>query len=96
MWPLEGDQIPEIVLMRVDFPAPLSPIIAVTFPAGMSRSMFCIACTGPKDFDIPRRLNRASLGTAFAPESTLLDGPFMGVSAGDDSGANVIFNPFDC
>jgi len=46
--------------------------------------------------DIPRKLNKTSLGTTFAPESTWLDCPFRGVSAGDDSGANVIFNPFDC
>ena len=34
--------------MRVDFPAPLSPIRAVTWPAGTSRSTPLRASTAPK------------------------------------------------
>src|SRR6266567_8049407 len=40
--------MPEIVLMSVLLPAPLSPTIAVTWPTGMSRSMPVKARTGPK------------------------------------------------
>src|ERR1019366_3020405 len=36
--PAVGSQIPEMVLMRVDLPAPLSPTRAVTWPSGISRS----------------------------------------------------------
>src|SRR6266567_5576342 len=40
--------MPEIVLISVLLPAPLSPTIAVTWPAGTSRSMPVKARTGPK------------------------------------------------
>src|ERR1700735_2474430 len=46
--PLVGCQIPAMVLISVDLPAPLSPTSAVTWPAGMSRLMSVRACTGPK------------------------------------------------
>ena len=40
--------MPAMHLISVLLPAPLSPTRAVTFPAGMSRSMPASACTGPK------------------------------------------------
>ena len=52
--PCDGSQMPEMVLIRVDLPAPLSPTRAVTCPAGMSRSIPLSACTGPKFFPMPR------------------------------------------
>ena len=47
-WPLLGCQMPAMHLISVLLPAPLSPTRAVTWPAGMSRSMPVSACTGPK------------------------------------------------
>src|SRR6266536_1495466 len=52
--PLVGSQIPEMVLISVDLPAPLSPTRAVTWPADMSRSTPASACTGPKLLPSPR------------------------------------------
>src|ERR1039457_1309842 len=52
--PLVGSQIPAMVLIRVDLPAPLSPTRAVTLPMGMSRSMSERAFTGPKLLPTPR------------------------------------------
>src|SRR5206468_1390336 len=49
-----------MVLIVTDLPAPLSPISAVTWPAGMSRSMSESACTGPKFFETPSRRRRGS------------------------------------
>src|SRR6201996_6802595 len=54
IWPASGCQIPEIVLIRVDLPAPLSPTRAVTLPAGMVRLMSLSAWTGPKFLPTPR------------------------------------------
>src|SRR6266567_2262516 len=50
--------MPEIVLMSVLLPAPLSPTIAVTWPTGMSRSMAVKARTGPKF--LPMSASRSS------------------------------------
>src|SRR5271165_4550866 len=47
--------MPEIVLISVLLPAPLSPTIAVTWPAGMSRVMSLRARTGPKFLPMPAR-----------------------------------------
>src|SRR6201996_4195433 len=55
-----GSQIPEIVLISVDLPAPLSPTSAVTCPAGTSRLMSVSACTGPKFFPMPRSRSSGS------------------------------------
>src|SRR5450755_1218413 len=55
--PLLGSQIPEMVLISVDLPAPLSPTRAVTWPSGMSRSTPASACTGPKLLPTLRRLS---------------------------------------
>src|ERR1700728_4151513 len=52
--PLDGCQIPAMVLISVDLPAPLSPTRAVTSPFGMSRLMSVRACTGPKLLLTPR------------------------------------------
>src|ERR1700742_2457718 len=45
--PPSGPQSPETVLIREDFPAPLSPMRAVTLPAGICRSTSVRARTGP-------------------------------------------------
>ena len=68
IWPALGSQIPEMVLIRVDLPAPLSPTSAVTCPAGMSKLMSDSACTGPKLFPMPRRLSRGADGSGPGPD----------------------------
>src|SRR5262249_46448312 len=47
--------MPAMHLMSTDFPAPLSPASAVTFPAGRSRSTSRSACTATKCLLMPRR-----------------------------------------
>src|SRR6266704_1971309 len=47
--------MPEMILTRVDFPAPLSPTSAVTCPAYASKSTPRRTWTGPNDLSIPRR-----------------------------------------
>src|SRR5665213_1629355 len=79
--------MPDIHFTRVDLPAPLSPIRAVPCPAGTSRSQSCSACTGPKFFDIPRRLNRGVAVDAEAPEPTGPSRPSPDVEGLVDSGA---------
>src|SRR5262245_54837296 len=58
--PWSGAKIPAMVLIVTDLPAPLSPISAVTWPAGSSRSTSWSACTGPKFFETPLRRRRGS------------------------------------
>ncbi len=54
-WPSLGSQIPAIVLMSVDLPAPLSPTSAVTWPGGnVEVHPAERADTGPKFFPMPR------------------------------------------
>src|SRR6185437_3038532 len=48
-------QMPEIVLISVLLPAPLSPTSAVTWPTGTSRLMSVRARTGPKFLPTPTR-----------------------------------------
>src|SRR6266487_4511843 len=62
--PLVGSQIPEMVLISVDLPAPLSPTRAVTWPADMSRSTPASACTGPKLLPSPRSRSSGALPAA--------------------------------
>src|SRR5690242_10915875 len=68
--PLLGGQMPAIVLMSVDLPAPLSPTSAVTWPAGMSRSMPVSACTGPKLLPTPRSRSSGTSLASPAPDGT--------------------------
>ena len=70
-----GSQMPAIVLISVDLPAPLSPTSAVTCPAGISRLMSVSACTGPKFFPMPR--SRSS-GSASFTVTSLPDDPVRG------------------
>src|SRR5258708_15508318 len=58
--------MPAMVLISVDLPAPLSPTRAVTWPAGMSRSMPVSACTGPKVLETPRRRSSGCCACAAA------------------------------
>src|SRR5207248_8734387 len=60
--------MPEMVLISVDLPAPLSPTIAVTCPAGTSRSMSASARTGPKFLPMPRRLSSGGSCACVPPE----------------------------
>src|SRR5580658_497238 len=62
--PSSGSQMPEIVLISVLLPAPLSPTMAVTSPGGMSRSTPISARTGPKCLPTP---TRRSIGWAESP-----------------------------
>src|SRR5665647_232456 len=52
-WPESGRYTPEMVLTRVDFPAPLSPTRLTTSPANTSKSTSLRACTAPKRLLIP-------------------------------------------
>ena len=65
--PASGAQRPEIVLISDDLPAPLSPISAVTLPAGMSRSTPVSARTGPNVLVMPRSDSRTP-PSPFAPD----------------------------
>src|SRR3954471_3430238 len=56
--PESAGPAPEIVLINVDLPAPLSPTRATTSPAWTSKSTLPRACTGPKDLLTPRRRSR--------------------------------------
>src|SRR6185437_9280389 len=53
-------QMPEIVLISVLLPAPLSPTSAVTWPTGTSRLMSVRARTGPKFLPTPTRRSSGS------------------------------------
>ena len=59
--------MPEIVLISVDLPAPLSPTSAVILPGRMSRSTPRRACTAPKLLEMPRRLSRGWSDVAGRP-----------------------------
>src|SRR4051795_5886743 len=69
--PCSGLWIPAMHLMSTDFPAPLSPMSAVTSPERTSRSTSVSACTGPKFFDTPCKRSRGS-----APFTVLFIGSF--------------------
>src|SRR5829696_5494768 len=56
--PESGGNTPVMTLIRVDLPAPLSPIRATTSPRRTSKSTPLRACTAPKDLSIP--LTRSS------------------------------------
>src|SRR5271157_2646056 len=62
--------MPEIVLISVLLPAPLSPTIAVTWPSGMSRVMSLRARTGPKFLPLLRLVD---IGKNFGPVRALSD-----------------------
>ena len=51
---------PVMVLISVDFPAPLSPMRATTSPGKTSKSTFLRACTGPKCL-LTRRVDRTDV-----------------------------------
>src|SRR5579871_6632533 len=68
--PASGLQRPEMVLIMVDLPAPLSPIKAVTRPRGTSRSTPVRARTGPKVFEMPRS---ESSGPSLSGRGTALE-----------------------
>src|SRR5262249_8176050 len=66
MRPADGSQIPEMGLIRGDFPAPLSPPSAVTWPAGISKSTPVSAMTAPKFLPMPRTRS-PSISAAWSP-----------------------------
>ena len=57
MLPRSGRCTPARTFTRVDFPAPLSPTMAITSPCTTSRSMSVRAFTAPKVLEIPRKLS---------------------------------------
>src|ERR1035438_198146 len=71
--------MPQIVLISVLLPAPLSPTTAVTRPGGMSRVMWLSTRTGPKLLPISARL---SSGGPSAPLPSLAGGAVLACGAG--------------
>src|SRR5262245_25147800 len=61
--PSSGWKTPEMTLISVDFPAPLSPASATTSPAARVRLTFSRACTPPKRLLMFRASRRN--GTSF-------------------------------
>ena len=78
--PSSGSQSPEIVLMRTDLPAPLSPQSAVTCPAATSRLTLVSAWTGPKCLEMPWRETSGEASAAAGSGGTTAAVP--GESAG--------------
>src|SRR5690348_16895062 len=74
IWPRSGGWMPAMHLIVTDLPAPLSPIRAVTWPAGISKFTSESAWTGPKFFETPLRRRRGS-----APFSVLVIPSFLRV-----------------
>ena len=73
------------VLISVDLPAPLSPTSAVTWPAGMSRSMSVSAWTGPKRLPMPAQRSSgwpsAPAGVGAGRGEPVAPGPLSGPGA---------------
>src|SRR5262245_56618135 len=61
--------MPPTHLTNVDFPAPLSPISAVTSPGYAAKSTSRSTCTGPKLLSSPRNSNRGVAFTVAASRS---------------------------
>src|SRR5713101_1047601 len=71
--PWSGALIPAMVLIRTDFPAPLSPARAVTWPAGTSRSTLTSAWTAPKLLLMPRKPSSGWLALAATGSASAID-----------------------
>src|SRR3954464_13117002 len=74
--PSVGFWKPEMILISVDLPAPLSPSSPSTSPLPRCRSMFFSAVTGPKRFDTPstrRTSSRICSDTAPPPHAAEVD-----------------------
>src|SRR3982074_3519202 len=75
MWPAAGFWKPEMILISVDLPAPLSPSSPSTSPFFKCRLMSCRAVTGPKRLAMcsTRRTSAdaggGALGTGAVPAS---------------------------
>src|SRR5438445_343463 len=69
--PLSKPWIPAMHLIRVDFPAPLSPTSAITSPFRTSKSPSERACTEPNDLEMPRswRIGVPFTVARFLPQS---------------------------
>src|SRR4051812_46004323 len=67
--PSSGFWKPEMILISVDLPAPLSPSRPSTSPLPRCRSMLRSAVTGPKRLATPS-MRRTSSGTAPLPHAT--------------------------
>src|SRR3954470_2118438 len=65
--PSVGFWKPEMILISVDLPAPLSPSSPSTSPLPRWRSMFLSAVTGPKRFDTPSTRSTSSRISDTAP-----------------------------
>src|SRR5208337_640560 len=71
--PASWRNTPEIALMIVDLPAPLSPASATTSPGWTSKDTAFSACTAPKDFETFRidRIGSASLNLSPSHQAAL-------------------------
>src|SRR3982074_1369714 len=63
MTPLSAGPTPEITLMSVDLPAPLSPTRATTSPARICSSTSTSACTPPNRLETPRNASTGGNAT---------------------------------
>jgi hypothetical protein len=70
--PAFGCRTPVRTFMRVDFPAPLSPMRATTSPGYTSKSTPLSTCTAPKDFSIPRARSTVPSPSKLTPSPILL------------------------
>src|SRR5574337_737265 len=70
--PALGACTPEIALISVDLPAPLSPASASTSPHSRSKLTFSSACTPPKRLESPRTARIGSLIATGACEQRAL------------------------
>src|SRR5574341_1298829 len=68
--PASAISMPEMILTRVDFPAPLSPTSAMTRPAWASKSTSSSACTAPNRLLTPWRSSRGTLSGTLPPSRT--------------------------
>src|ERR1700712_2126049 len=59
-----------MILVKVDFPAPLSPANATTSPARRVKSTRSSACTPPKRLDKPRTSSTGSCGWSLIDASS--------------------------
>src|SRR6266487_811115 len=72
--------MPEMILISVDLPAPLSPTRAVTSPAGAAKSTSLSACTAPNRLLTPRNSSMGVLAATWPPFRLEGDAgrPFLG------------------
>src|SRR5919198_4944544 len=71
------------MLIRVDLPAPFSPMMPWTEPLAMVKSTFLLACTAPNDLSMPRNSIAAGRVAADGDDaSSTCSGAIRSVRAG--------------